>query len=149
MKSGRCVENTVVPEANSEHGEQVLTLEEAAAFLRIPAMQVADLARDNAVPGQKISGEWRFLKTALADWLRYGHYYREFKRYGRHWPLEFFPMEELVGHMERLSARLAALEDRIPQRGSKQAVLKQAGVFREDDDLEERLADARARRENG
>ena len=58
-------------------------------------------------------------------------------------------MEELVGLMERLSARLAALEDRIPQRGSKQAVLKHAGVFCEDDDLEERLADARARRENG
>jgi hypothetical protein len=134
---------------NSNHGDQVLTLDEAAAFLRMPAPQVADLARDNAMPGQKINGEWRFLKNALADWLRFGHCYREIKRYGRHWPFEFFPMEDLLGVMERLSARLAALEERIPRRGSRQAVLKHYGAFREDDDLEQRLADARALRENG
>jgi hypothetical protein len=93
------------------------------------------------VPGQKVNGEWRFLKNALADWLRYGHYYREIKRYGRHWPFEFFPMEDLLGVMERLSARLAALEERVPQRGSKRAVLKQFGALREDDDLGDRLAE--------
>jgi hypothetical protein len=114
-----------VPETNSEHGE-VLTLEEAAAFLRIPAEQV---------------------KRALADWLRYGPYYREFQRYGPHWPFE--PLEEMFGVMERLSVRLAALEEKIPRRGSKQAVLKHFGVFRDDDDLDARLAEARARRERG
>jgi hypothetical protein len=134
---------------NSGHGEQVLTLEEAAAFLCIPAPQVADLARDNAVPGQQVNGEWRFLKNALADWLRYGHYYRELKRYRRPWPFEVFPIEDLLGVMERLSARIASLEERMPRRGSKRAVLQQFGVFREDGDLEERLADTRALRENG
>lgn len=134
-----------MPETNSEHGE-VLTLEEAAAFLRIPPDQVASLARENAVPAQNVSGEWRFLKKALADWLRYGNHYRELKRYGRHWPLEFYPLEEMCGVLERLSVRLAALEEKMPRRGSKQAVLKYFGVFR-DDDLEARLADARARRE--
>ena len=33
--------------------------------------------------------------------------------------------------------------------GGKEAVLKHFGVFRDDNDLEERLADARARREAG
>jgi excisionase family DNA binding protein len=61
-----------MPEKNSEHGEHILTLEEAAAFLRVPAEHVAALAREDAIPGQKISGEWRFLERALADWLRYG-----------------------------------------------------------------------------
>jgi hypothetical protein len=135
-------------ETNSEHGE-VLTLAEAAAFLRIPADQVASLARENTVPGQKVSGEWRFLKKALADWLRYGHYYREFKRYGRHWPFEFYPLEEMFGVLERLTVRLAALEEKMPRRGSKEAVLKHSGIFQKDDDLEARLADTRARREGG
>ncbi len=138
----------MVPETNSEHAE-VLTLEEAAAFLRLPADQVASLARDNAVPGQQVNGEWRFLKRALADWLRYGHDYREFKRYGPHWPFELYPLEQMFGVLERLNVRLAALEEKIPRRGSKQAVLKHFGVFRDDDDLEARLADARAQRKAG
>ncbi|MBV8613663.1 MAG: helix-turn-helix domain-containing protein [Acetobacteraceae bacterium] len=132
--------------ANSEQAEQVLTLEEAAAFLRVPAEQVVDLARDNAVPGQQVNGEWRFLKKALADWLGYGHYYREPKS---HRPIDLFTVEELFKALEQLNARLAALEDQLPRRGSRQAVLRHCGVFREDDDLEARLADARARREGG
>jgi hypothetical protein len=34
-----------------------------------------------------------------------------------------------------------------PKAGSKQAVLKHFGIFKDDEDLEERLADARRRRE--
>lgn len=131
----------------SENGE-VLTLNEAASFLRLPAEQVARLAADSALPGQKIDAEWRFLKAALADWLRYGHDYREYKRYGRHRPFEFVPID-VLGKLDLLSSRLGALEEKAARRGSKQAVMQHIGIFREDDDLKERLSDARERRQSG
>jgi excisionase family DNA binding protein len=49
---------------------EVLTSEEAAAFLRVPEDTVRRLASKQALPGRKIDGEWRFLKAALTDWLR-------------------------------------------------------------------------------
>jgi hypothetical protein len=56
-------------------------------------------------------------------------------------------VDELVPRIERyLLSRLAAPGEPSPQRGSKQAVLKHFGVFREDPDLEDMLADIYARR---
>lgn len=48
---------------------EVLTLAEAAAYLRVAENQLADLAARQDIPGRQIGGEWRFLKTALATWL--------------------------------------------------------------------------------
>jgi len=48
----------------------VLTLEEAAAYLRLSEDQVAHLARTQDLPGRAVGDVWRFLKTALQDWLR-------------------------------------------------------------------------------
>ena len=50
----------------------VLTLDEAAAYLRVPADRVRDLATRAELPGQPIGDEWRFLKVAMDDWLRNG-----------------------------------------------------------------------------
>jgi excisionase family DNA binding protein len=44
-------------------------LAEAAEFLRVAEDQVAELAARQEIPGRQIAGEWRFLRTALADWL--------------------------------------------------------------------------------
>ena len=48
----------------------VLTLEEAAAFLRVSPDAVMRLVVQQGLPGRQIEGEWRFLRNALADWLR-------------------------------------------------------------------------------
>jgi excisionase family DNA binding protein len=48
---------------------EVLTLEEAAAFLRVPQDAVMRMVVEQALPGRRIEGEWRFLRAALADWL--------------------------------------------------------------------------------
>jgi excisionase family DNA binding protein len=48
----------------------VLTLHEAAAFLRVGDRDVAALAAAQAIPARKVGAEWRFLKSALEDWLR-------------------------------------------------------------------------------
>jgi len=131
--------------------EVVLTLAEAAAFLRVPEDALLALADTDAIPAQKIGGEWRFLKRALADWLRYGRQvYREFRGYPLPWLLEFPPMEELLAVLEkRLLSKLSPPEEKTPRPGSKQAILKHFGVFRDDDDMEARLAEVRAQREAG
>jgi excisionase family DNA binding protein len=48
----------------------VLTLEEASAYLRLPVEAVLRQALQGNIPGRKIEDNWRFLKTAIDDWLR-------------------------------------------------------------------------------
>jgi excisionase family DNA binding protein len=47
----------------------ILTLREAAAYLRIPQSALAELAEANEVPGVSLDGRWRFPKNSLDDWL--------------------------------------------------------------------------------
>ena len=48
----------------------MLTLSEAAKYLRTTPAKVEELASAGKLPGRQIGGEWRFLQAALADWLR-------------------------------------------------------------------------------
>jgi excisionase family DNA binding protein len=48
----------------------VLTLEEASGYLRLSIETVANLAVKGNIPGRKIENDWRFLKSAIDDWLR-------------------------------------------------------------------------------
>jgi excisionase family DNA binding protein len=48
----------------------VLTLAEAAAYLRVPEADVVRLIHEQGLPGRPIGREWRFLKAAVQDWLR-------------------------------------------------------------------------------
>jgi excisionase family DNA binding protein len=47
----------------------VLTLAEAAAYLRIDQKLLSDAARRGEVPGRRIGGQWRFSQNGLAAWL--------------------------------------------------------------------------------
>lgn len=49
---------------------EVLTMAEAAEFLRVSESEIRDLIRQQGLPGRKIGDEWRFLKAGLQDWLR-------------------------------------------------------------------------------
>ena len=49
---------------------EVLTLDEAASFLRVSPEAIMRLVVQQALPGRQIDGEWRFLRAAMADWLR-------------------------------------------------------------------------------
>ena len=53
---------------NGPSGE-VLTLAEAAAYLRLPEAEVAGLVQSQGLPGRRIAGQWRFLKAAIQHWL--------------------------------------------------------------------------------
>jgi len=49
---------------------EVLTVEEVAAYLRLPQETIVRQATQGALPGRQIEDTWRFLKAAIDDWLR-------------------------------------------------------------------------------
>jgi len=53
---------------NGPTGE-VLTLAEAAAYLRLREPEVLGLVHSQGLPGRCIASEWRFLKAAIQHWL--------------------------------------------------------------------------------
>ncbi len=48
---------------------ELLTLPEAAAYLRLPEAEVVRSVQSQGLPGRCIAGEWRFLKSAIQHWL--------------------------------------------------------------------------------
>jgi excisionase family DNA binding protein len=53
---------------NGPSGE-VLSLSEAATYLRLPEEAVLRLVREQELPGRQAGTEWRFLKAAIQVWL--------------------------------------------------------------------------------
>ena len=51
---------------------EVLTLGEAAAYLRLPETEVLRLIREQGLPAQQAGSEWRFLLAAIRNWLTTG-----------------------------------------------------------------------------
>jgi excisionase family DNA binding protein len=47
----------------------VMTLREAAHFLRIPNATLEQLATDRGVPAFQVDGKWRFSRATLEEWL--------------------------------------------------------------------------------
>jgi len=49
---------------------EVLTLAEAAAYLRVPEAELVRMVGPRGLPGRLIGSEWRFSREAVQDWLR-------------------------------------------------------------------------------
>ena len=49
---------------------EVLTLEEVADYLRLPVATIEKQAQKGQLPARRIEDTWRFLKSAVDDWLR-------------------------------------------------------------------------------
>ncbi len=49
--------------------DEILTLEEAAALLRVPLEALRARALAGELPGRAFEGEWRFSRLALLGWL--------------------------------------------------------------------------------
>ena len=47
----------------------VLTLEQASGYLQLSTEIVIDQALKGNIPGRKIENDWRFLKSAIDEWL--------------------------------------------------------------------------------
>ncbi len=48
----------------------VLTLEEVAEYLKVSPAAARRVIKEQNLPGRNIGGEWRFLRDAVANWLR-------------------------------------------------------------------------------
>jgi excisionase family DNA binding protein len=55
--------------ALGEATNEVLTLPEAAALLRLTDEQIETAVQEQEIPGRRIRGEWRFSRAALLAWL--------------------------------------------------------------------------------
>lgn len=49
---------------------EVFTLEEAASYLKLPLETIEQEAQQGHIPGRRVADTWRFLKSAIDDWLR-------------------------------------------------------------------------------
>jgi excisionase family DNA binding protein len=49
--------------------KEVLTLAEAAEYLRVAEEDLLPMVHQQGLPGRQIGQEWRFLKSALRTWL--------------------------------------------------------------------------------
>lgn len=54
---------------NEPSAPEVLTLREAARYIRVSDKTLREMAKANRVPAQKVGREWRFLREALKQWL--------------------------------------------------------------------------------
>ena len=52
--------------------DEVLTLEEAAGLLKLPADTVRSRAEEGNLPGRRFGKEWRFARIAVLAWLADG-----------------------------------------------------------------------------
>ena len=55
--------------AEYKEAYDVMTLAEAAEFIRVSEKTLGEMARDHRVPCRKVGREWRFLRHALEEWL--------------------------------------------------------------------------------
>lgn len=54
----------------AEPSGDVLTIDELAAYLKIPKSTLYKLVREGSVPCQKVGKHWRFHKDAIDAWLK-------------------------------------------------------------------------------
>ena len=57
------------PASLNDPSGEVLTLAEAAAYLRFQEAEVVLLVNAQGLPGRSIASEWRFLRSAVQQWL--------------------------------------------------------------------------------
>jgi excisionase family DNA binding protein len=60
------------PAATNGPASEVFTLAEAAAYLRVSEADIVDLVHSHNLPGRFTGSEWRFLKSAIQQWLSTG-----------------------------------------------------------------------------
>jgi len=56
----------------AKESDSIMTIEEVAAYLKIPKSTVYTLAQEGKMPCQKVGRQWRFHKEAIDNWIREG-----------------------------------------------------------------------------
>ena len=50
----------------------VLTLKEAAKFLRLHPSTIYTLSQKKKLPVKRVGGQWRYSRTRLSEWIKTG-----------------------------------------------------------------------------
>jgi excisionase family DNA binding protein len=58
--------------AGAAGADEVLTLEEVAALLKLSPDVVRSLAEEGELPGRRVGKDWRFARVAVLAWLAAG-----------------------------------------------------------------------------
>jgi excisionase family DNA binding protein len=58
------------PESEQVFDNQVLTVREAAKFLKCSTKSLYRLLKFGEIPYRKVGSEYRFLKSSLIDWMK-------------------------------------------------------------------------------
>lgn len=53
----------------TQNTNEIMTVDEIAAYLRIPKASVYKLAQEGRMPCQKVGRHWRFRKVTIDRWL--------------------------------------------------------------------------------
>jgi excisionase family DNA binding protein len=62
---------------------EILNMQEAADFLRVPLLTVQRQAKAGRLPGRRIGREWRFSRSVLIEWMAAGPDRHDLDRYNR------------------------------------------------------------------
>ena len=135
------MDNTIDSETNTDKSisEEVLTLSEIASYLKVSDRTILRMAQAGEIPSAKVSGQWRFLRSFITDWLETKMYLASSEN-----------LQQVVGTAEtaiplsRLVSPERVLMDLRP--GPKEEVLRQlvqplrdGGIVRDLEDYYERL----------
>lgn len=53
-------------------GGAVFTVDDLAAYLKLPKRTIYKLTQEGKIPGQKVGRHWRFLRDTIDRWLDHG-----------------------------------------------------------------------------
>jgi excisionase family DNA binding protein len=146
----------------------VLTLAEAAAYLRMADEKLLKLLQEGSVPGQLVGkDEWRLSKAGLSAWLQ-GPLYLKFggppwfhPAYMKEWLfvterfLERFDailkqFDDSFGRLDALAKKgLAATKKKQPKRGSREAIMPHFGALKDESGEDEFLESLHRFRKEG
>ncbi len=59
----------IEPIVDKKAEEEVLTLSEIASYLKVSDKTILRMAQSGEIPSAKVSGQWRFLRSFINDWL--------------------------------------------------------------------------------
>jgi excisionase family DNA binding protein len=61
---------TAKDERMSKKPDNVLTIDELSAYLKVPKSSLYKLVQEGKLPGTKVGRHWRFHLEAVDDWLK-------------------------------------------------------------------------------
>jgi len=130
-------QNDPIADKNAE--DEVLTLSEIASYLKVSDKTILRMAQAGEIPSAKVSGQWRFLRSFINDWLETKMYLASTESLQ-----QVVNTAETVIPLSRLVTPEQILMDLQP--GTKDEILRQlvgplgeAGIIADANDYYERL----------